>query len=67
MHYWMEKKYSLRKYLHEFARKEWTHSGLNQLLQKIDSTGSADYTERNCQPKSGRNEKKYCNCKWADM
>ena len=38
----------------EFANKRWTHSGLNQLLQKIDATHSVDHSERNGRPKSGR-------------
>ena len=34
----MEKKYSARKLLSEFTGKEWSRSGLDKLLRKIDKT-----------------------------
>ena len=36
----MENKYSARELLSEFIGKEWSRSGLDKLLRKIDKTGS---------------------------
>ena len=39
-HYRIEKNYSAMKLLREFPDKNWTRSGLDYLLRKIDETGS---------------------------
>ena len=35
------KQYSARKFLKEFPQKEWSLGGLNKLIKKIDTTGTA--------------------------
>jgi hypothetical protein len=34
------KRYSSRKFLTEFPNKNWTRRGLDELIKKIDNTGS---------------------------
>jgi len=38
----------------EFPRKQWTRSGLESLIRKVDATGSAERTAGSGRPKSTR-------------
>jgi len=38
----LEKRYSSRRFLKEFPNKNWTCSGLDNLIKKIDSSGSIE-------------------------
>ena len=50
-HYRLQKKYSARKLLKEFPDRNWTRSGLDYLLTKIDQTQTIERQSGTGRPK----------------
>lgn len=55
-HYRVDKGYSARRLLLEFPDKEWSRSGLDKLIKKIDEQGSAERKEGSGRPRTVRTE-----------
>ena len=50
----LEKQWSSKKLIREFPNKQWTRSGLDALIRKIDATGSTERKLGSGRPKSAR-------------
>ena len=50
----IEKHWGARKLICEFLHKQWTRSGLESLIRKIDDTGSIERKVGSGRPKSAR-------------
>jgi len=54
------KGYGANKLIEEFPSKQWSKGGLNKLLKKIDSTGSAERILGSGRPRTVRTDDKIC-------
>ena len=55
-HYRLEKGYGKKRLLKEISDRQWSESGLQNLLKKIDTTGSIEKSTRSGRPRSARTE-----------
>ena len=53
-HYRLNKKYGRKKLLKEFPEKNWSETGLRNLLNKIDDTGDAKRKQGSGRPQTSR-------------